>query len=207
MIVKELPKAVFAPPSDEAIIRHYGGDAPGARADLSPDGNLMVIAGPGRDLLLVDLKTSKVRKLAIREANIHRAIFVRDGKQVLGGTGAPKGTLFLYGVKEGEKARLFAQADVPLGWTFLALSPDKRHVAAGATDESARLWNLDTGQQEKKYQLKKVAAGGAFAPDGLSFSCGGSDPDVWITRVDVTKDVKAIQYINFPYSDRGDGYA
>src|SRR5262249_38332595 len=88
--------AINPPPPGEGKVRHSGGVAPGASASLAPDGQLLVIAGPGRDLVLVDMNTNKERKLASRDRNIHQAIFVRGGKQVLAAAREPKGALSLF---------------------------------------------------------------------------------------------------------------
>ena len=131
-------------------VRHFGGDAPGAKASLSPDGGMLAIAGLGRDLVLADLKTGKERKLAGRELLIHQAIFVKDGTQVLAAARAPKEVLILYNVKGGAIKRL-ADTKNTIGWTFLALAPNKRQVLVGGTDKAAYVFDLDTGAQENRF--------------------------------------------------------
>jgi hypothetical protein len=170
------------PPPGENTIRHYGGDTPGATACVSPVGQLLAIAGPDRDLVLVDLKTGMERKLAARSQRIHQAIFVKDGTHVLAAAREPTERLILYNIK-GDVLKAIADGDKSLRWTFLAPALIKGEVLAGASDSSVHIWNLDTFNQGIRTLVHGVPVQGAISPDGLALYTAGSSPSVWISVV------------------------
>jgi WD40 repeat protein len=67
----------------------------------------------------------------------------------------------------------------------MAISPDGKHVLSGASDNSIRLWEYESGKNIRTYEVHKGPVWSvAFRPDGDSFfSCSGDDKirlwDTW----------------------------
>jgi eukaryotic-like serine/threonine-protein kinase len=66
----------------------------------------------------------------------------------------------------------------------LALSPDGRRVATGSRDRTARVWDLDTGQELTRVTHRAAVWRVAFSPDGdlLVTACEDGTARVWDAR-------------------------
>jgi len=79
-----------------------------------------------------------------------------------------------------------------LGDTFdIALSPDDRYVVAGGADQTARLWDLETGQTVRVfYGHNDLVAGVDFSPDGKYIVTGSHDNTARLWDVSTGKTVQ-----------------
>src|SRR5262249_39546429 len=71
-------------------------------------------------------------------------------------------------------------------WTFegqlsvwaVAFSHDSKYLASSAHDSTVRIWNVDTGKEERSYVMKTKGASFrsvAFSPDDVNLAIGSSD--------------------------------
>jgi WD40 repeat protein len=187
--ITSVPAAAPTAPAGEGTVRHYGGDAPVTTASMSLDGKLLAIAGLGRDLGLVDVKTGKERQLAASALRIHQALFVKNGTQVLAAAKAPREALILYSVKGG-MIKKFADTHSSVSWTFLAPAHNTAEVLVGGSDGFVYIWNMDTGRQVTRTPVDGVAEHGAFSSDGEWLYAAGSNPKLWVNVVNYANKTK-----------------
>jgi WD40 repeat protein len=86
--------------------------------------------------------------------------FSPDGKRIVTAGGNP----ILWDVATGRKLlTLRGRGKV---FTSIAFSPDGKRVATGSMDQSAAVWNAETGQQLLVFQHESSIADVAFTHDG-----------------------------------------
>jgi hypothetical protein len=181
------PSSAASPPPGEARVRHFGGEAPGAFAAMSSDGKLLAIAGPGRDLVVVDVSTGKEQRLATAELKFHHALFLKGGDQVLAAATAPKGALKLFNLKGGPDKQ-FGLPDPAIGFTFLALALNERGLLTGSTDATLRIWNLEFYQEVRSVHVKHVPTRGEFFDSNSKVLAQGmtdAPARPWYTKVNL----------------------
>src|SRR5262249_49884312 len=66
----------------------------------------------------------------------------------------------------------------------LALSPDGRHAVTGSRDNTARVWDLDTGKGGPELKHRGAVWGVVFSPDGQRVATTSEDgtAQVWNAR-------------------------
>ena len=75
-----------------------------------------------------------------------------------------------------EQPQLVAQLGHSNGIRCIAFSPNGRYVLTGSRDKTARLWDLETGLEFRKFEgHKDDIFSVAFSPDGLHALTGSID--------------------------------
>jgi hypothetical protein len=192
-VPKELPvnppakKPILAPegPADfrQAKVRHFGGFVPVTNASLSPDGQSLLLAGPERDLVLVDVGTGKERKIASRAQQIHHAVFAQDGTSVVAAGRQPNDLLILFTLT-GEVLWALDHKDKGVRWTFVSVAADGQQALVGASDNSVRTLRVDNVKRDghfERFNTTDVPLYGGFSSDGRHlFGAGVDKVKVWI---------------------------
>jgi WD40 repeat protein len=127
---------------------------PGRDLAFSADGATLAAAGPG--VRLWDVATGQERAaFGGHEVQITSIAFSADGKRVA--TGCPSGpvgeqnypTVRVWETATGKPLQVFHGNAATVG--RLLLTPDGRHVAAGYADGTARLWEVATGKETRRW--------------------------------------------------------
>ncbi len=115
--------------------------------DVSPDGTLLAVSGIHEVILCESSGGKTVRRLIGRSPRIESVSFSPDGKSVAVAGGQPGefGELQIWDVESGElKQSVSFTGDTLFGASW---SPDGRQVAFGATDNTVRAIDANSGNQ------------------------------------------------------------
>ncbi|HSU58351.1 MAG TPA: TIR domain-containing protein [Bryobacteraceae bacterium] len=148
-------------------------------ASFSPGGNLIAALSSDGVISLFDpMQRKLLRTLAGGDAAFNLA-FSRDGKRLASANGD---FAFVWDVATGRqllKATHAASSETltPQQWIVdAALSPDGRFLAYAARgDDSAHVWNVETGRQILQLKHGSAVAGVAFNADGTKLGTGSYD--------------------------------
>ncbi|WVN85393.1 uncharacterized protein L203_100539 [Cryptococcus depauperatus CBS 7841] len=121
--------------------------------DLAQDGNIVVTGGPDKVVQVFDLEASKVLGTlkGHTKAITHVALREQDGQPTLAISGSADKTVRIWGEHDGKwgaKATLSGhKGDI----TGLAVHPSGSFIAAGSTDSTWSLYDIDTAKEITKY--------------------------------------------------------
>jgi WD40 repeat protein len=139
---------------------------------FAPNGKTIVTGGDDRKARLWDVATGEPGRVFPHRDGVFAAAFSPDGTKLL--TGDEGGLVTLWDVASGaEHYSLPHQGTV---WA-VAFSPDGKTFAAGAIgDQTARLWDTDTGKPAgAPLQLRGAVRAVAFGPGGRTLLTGSED--------------------------------
>ena len=227
----EMPDEPFAPLSDvevETISRwisegavndsptdtgpRYDADHPptyqssyaAASIDVSPEGNLVAVAGY-HEVILIDAKTGDVQKRLIGiSPRINTVRFSPDGKRVAvaGGTPAVRGELQVWEVATGTLS-----LSLPVTFDELygaSWSPDGSKVAFGATDNVVRAVDAVTGTQVLfQGAHEDWVLDTAFTPTGSHVISVARDMSCKLTEVETERFIDNVTSITPAHSRAG----
>jgi WD40 repeat protein/serine/threonine protein kinase len=158
------------------LVLNHGADMYGLA--FLPDNKRILTAGTDGWLKLWDVKTGKkLKEIKDREGWITRVALSPDGRRVVtGGTvdpGSSVGIVRLWDLDKGEAIRDFkGHKDSVSG---LAYHPSSKLILTGGDDGTVRLWDIETGKEEKTRFVGHP--GGvrsvAFSPEGRRILTGG----------------------------------
>jgi WD40 repeat protein len=173
---------------------------------LSPDGRRALSGGPDKTISLWDIDTEKIlHKLEGHTEAVTCLAFSPDGRYAL--SGGQDRTVRLWDLEAGRAVRQFVGHE-DIVWA-VAFAPDGRRAVsgggmrkdgagpgyvAGARDHDIRLWDVDTGQELKRFTGHREAVGAlAFSPDGSRVLSGGNDGSVRLWQASTGKEVKPFE--------------
>jgi len=162
---------------------------------ISPDGDLIAIAGKNREVFIYSLSDGKIKKtLEGHTDNIVTMEFSHDGKFLISG-GWDK-TLRLWNVSEGVTIKSFS---LPKCEIYAAsFSPDGKYIAFGGTDNT--LWTIDLTKKnktvQKMFESMNTIRAIEWAPNGKMILVANSSGD--ITLVKDKKPVKTFRHHREP---------
>ncbi|MEO8426841.1 MAG: protein kinase [Verrucomicrobiota bacterium] len=164
-------------------------------ATLSPDGQLIATSGADGDMRLWDMATHReVRRFLPLGVRLVCVIFSSDGRLLAGST-TDNSRVCIWGVHEGRRLREFVRPNdfVP----SLAFSPDGKLLATAHWDNTARLWEIPSGNP--KATLKghvQAVMGVAFSPDGRTLATGGDDRKVKLWNVATEQEMATLELLH-----------
>ncbi|HZY85203.1 MAG TPA: hypothetical protein VFE78_10260, partial [Gemmataceae bacterium] len=173
---------------------------------LSADGRRALSAGPETSIFVWDAEAgTKLHTLEGHTQAVTCLAVSPDGRYAL--SGGVDRTVRLWDLAAGREVRQFP-GHQDIVWA-VAFSPDGRRAVsgggmqkdgagtgyvAGARDHDIRLWDVDTGQEVKRFTGHREAVGAlAFAPDGGRVLSGGNDSSVRLWQVSTGKEVRQFE--------------
>ena len=144
---------------------------------FSPDGQWLATCGPSFCLQLWDSATAEAGvRLAGHTNVICDAVFTPDAAQII--TASRDGTMRRWNVASGELLQVYRGHTA--GIERMAISPDGQQLVSGGAypDNTARLWNRETGESRVLRGHQNRIHAVAFSHDGGRVATGSADQTV-----------------------------
>jgi WD40 repeat protein len=143
-------------------MEQLGADAVEA-ASFAPGGGFVLTAAKDHTIRWWDVSSGReVRRIPINSGDTNDYFFSLDGKYLL--TGEEENRARLWNVTTGEEVQAFSVEDS--GVELVALSPNGK-VAAGATYDEVKFWDVSSGKEVGR--ISSNASAIAFSPNGQLF--------------------------------------
>jgi WD40 repeat protein len=142
---------------------------------FSPDGRLLVSAGPLGNLNVRNVVTGKDRGTISTQQGVIQDVAISPNGALIATAGANR-TVKLWNTRDGRLAATLNGHTRPV--SALAFSPDGRRVASAAEDHTVIVWDLTTRRPASILSGHDAPVRGlAFTPDGALLT-GGDDHDI-----------------------------
>ena len=144
---------------------------------FSPDGRRIALGNDGGIAQLWDVRTCLMtRQFHTGSGDVQSLAFSRDGRSLL--VGMSTGEAQMWRVKGAKKMPQHFE-----GGLSVAFSPDSRYVLTGDISTIARLWDANTGEELRHFDVDTAALSVAFSPDGGTVVTGNRDGSVQLWDV------------------------
>jgi WD40 repeat protein len=158
---------------------------------FSPDGQNALSASTDGKVIIWDVANrSPILTFGGHEQAVRVARYTPDGQQVLSGDDTT-GLLILWDAATGEEIRRL-EGHTDRIWD-IAISPDGRYAVSGSNDNSAILWNLETGEVLRHMEYPSFVTSLAFAPDSSHFVLATADRQMFLWTVESEEPVYSYQ--------------
>jgi WD40 repeat protein len=160
---------------------------------FSPDGSILAVAYFGQPIKLFDVASGQVMRTLDDHAgvHVHSIDFSPDGK-ILAFGGHLNGEVTLWDVENGHIVRTFAH-DSRSSFHGLAFSPDGRLLASAATERTAKVWDVASGQVVHT-MLGTGCYGVTFSPDGNLVATAGCGRAVKLWDVASGRELRSLTH-------------
>jgi RNA polymerase sigma factor (sigma-70 family) len=130
---------------------------------FSPDGKYLVSDKDGGGLWEVATGKKLWRVTFDHAGAVHTLEFSPDGKTIAVGCSV-RNTIYLCDAATGQMTRkIEGHTD---GVPLVAFGKDGKTLVSGSTDKTARIWDLATDKEVKRFQEQSAVTGLALSPDG-----------------------------------------
>ena len=174
---------------------------------FSPDGATLLSAGPENSLLLWDVAMGEVRKTLSNghRTEIESVAYSPDGRIIA--SASADDNVLLWDASSGRRLHQLSgvnpKAEEGLSFTgsrSIAFSPDGQILAAGLSDGSVHLWDVNSGEEIGQPRLGHSARvfAVAFSPDGGILASGGHDDTLLLW------DVETGELLYEPFTEHSD---
>jgi len=200
VVMRAVQQAIYGSSERQRLEGH---DAAVKSVSFSPDGKTLATGSDDTTIKLWNVETGKeIRALKGHDAAVNSVSFSPDGKTVA--TGSADRTIKLWNVETGEVIRTpHDDGFLEIGSTSLSrgfseshgspklvghdaavnsvsFSPDGKTLATGSTDQTIKLWNVETGKKIRTFKGHDAAVNSvSFSPDGKTLVTGGYDVKLW----------------------------
>lgn len=155
---------------------HYRVPAPVTAVAFSPDGTLVASSGY-HEVLLWSVETGElVRRITNVAERTYGLVFHPDGTRLAVAAGTPGriGEVKLFQVADGALLADWVKVDDAM--FCVAFSPDGQRLAAGGADRAIRLFDLNTGEEQRVIEdHADWVLGIAWSPDGSKLVSASRD--------------------------------
>lgn len=142
---------------------------------ISPDGKHLAVGGNlDGDIPILELATGKVaRTIKMKRKYCANLQFTPDGKWLMVGRAPPKGSVEIWDLEKTELVTAFGEHEASV--LHLTISPDKKTVLTGGTEDGFRVWDVATGKQKSSYFTDKDPRMPRVTPDALGVGLPHTD--------------------------------
>jgi len=157
---------------------------------FSPDGGRLVTGGMDHALHFWDLETGQSQRVDASGTGVVELLFTPDGKH-LASRGLKDTSVMLWDARTGKpRATLRGHQGQILD---IALSPDGTRLASTSTDQTVRLWDLESGEDRVLRGHTGQVGTVTFFPDGRSLASTGQDGSIRLWPDDLPMEPDALR--------------
>ena len=157
---------------------------------FAPDGRSVFTCSFDNTARMWDVETgAEIRQFTDHTGAVYGIAVSSDGQYLATSGDNADPTVRLWNARTGEALRVLE------GHTgnvhSLTFSPDNKYVLSGSFDQTARLWDVQTGALVNTFAIPDSAVSVAYSPDGKFIVTGGNDKTARIWNAQTGQEVRS----------------